>query len=133
MPLDIWVGDWNERGSKLITSFDPEAFYTFLYPLFEEFETISGQFIDQYDGTRFDPPHLDQVSDLIDQAEELVRQQSEIFEVHMGTCLGSAIEPRHEEIYESVSREDYLVFLSKWRSALLKARQDNKPLFFYGD
>ncbi|MEO0476905.1 MAG: hypothetical protein AAF085_13185 [Planctomycetota bacterium] len=133
MALDIWVGDWNEHGSKLITSFDPEAYYKFLYPLFEQFETVCGQFICQYDGAQFGPSSLDQISKLIDQAEKLIRQQEEVFEVHMGTFLGTSKHPKQEEIYESVSRDDYLQFISEWRSALLKARQDNKPLLFYGD
>ena len=133
MSLDIWVGDWSKAGSKLITSFDPEAYYIYLYPLFEEFEQTSGQFIDQYDGAIFEPSELDQVTTLIGQAESLVLQEDEEFVVHMGTCLGSALEPMHEEIYETVNRKDFLKFINEWKSAVAMASKLQKPLIFYGD
>ena len=133
MALDVWVGDWNEHGSKLIVSFDPEAYYSFLYPLFEEFEQTYGQMIDLYDGAMFQADALVSVFELIDKAKTFVSSQDEQFDVHMGINLGSYVEPKTEEIFCTVQRNEFLQFIERWRTATHMAQEAGKPLIFYGD
>ncbi len=133
MALDVWVGDWNKSESKLVVSFDPKVYYSFLSPLFEEFEKTYGQMIVPYDDAMFEPGSLGPVFELVDNAEALVSSQAEQFEVHMGTNLGTYFEPKKEEIYCTVHRDEFLEFIQKLRSAVRIAQQTGKPLIFYGD
>lgn len=134
MPLDVWIGlPTKNDGSGLVLSFDPEAYYWFLYPLFEEFVHSHGQMIDLYDGAMFAPEELKPVLDLVDRAVTQVAAQSDEFEVRTGTNLGSALKPRNKEIYHTVVRTEYLAFLEQLRSAALETQRLGKPLVFFGD
>jgi hypothetical protein len=133
MALDVWIGNPGRFAGRLVVSFDPEAYYTFLLPLFEEFANTHGQMIDLYDGAMFEPEALAPVLELVDKAEALISSQPEAFKVHMGTNLGSYLEPEHEEIYHTVNRADYLAFIGRLRAAVLQAQRTGKRLVFFGD
>ena len=98
-----------------------------------EFAQAHGQMIDPYDGAMFESTKLGPVLELIDKAKALVSAQPEEFEVHTGTNLGSSLEPKHEEIYHSVKRSEYLEFIEQLRAATLKAQSSGRPLVFFGD
>jgi hypothetical protein len=36
LALDVWIGDWNDRESRLLVSFEPETYYCFVVPSIEE-------------------------------------------------------------------------------------------------
>ena len=133
MALDVWVGRPGRLGSKLMVSFEPDAYYAFLSPLFEEFAQAHGRWIDPYEGTSFEPEGLAPVFALIAQAEARVAAQAEEFDVHVGTDIGSFHEPANEELYETVQRARYLEFIRVWRSAAELAQRARKPLVFWGD
>lgn len=133
MALDVWIGEPSRFIGGPAVSFEPEAYYSFLYPLFEEFAQAHGQMIDPYDGAMFESTKLGPVLELIDKAKALVSAQPEEFEVHTGTNLGSSLEPKHEEIYHSVKRSEYLEFIEQLRAATLKAQSSGRPLVFFGD
>ena len=133
MALDVWVGYPERKSGGPAVSFEPEAYYMFLYPLFEAFAKQHGKMIDQYDGVEFEGKELDHVIELVESAKSLIERQPEIFEVHMGTSLGSYMEPKNEEIYHNVERAEYLVFIERLRDAVLKAKSNHKPLVFFGD
>ncbi len=133
MALDVWIGNPKRFIGGPAVSFEPEAYYTFLFPLFEELAESCGQVIDLYDGAMFEPDALAPVLELVDKAHALISSQPEEFEVHMGTNLGSYLEPENEEIYYTVKRDEYLAFIAKLRSAVLDSRRRNKPLLFVGD
>jgi len=133
MALDVWVGapskNWFSIGSKLVTSFEPEAYYWFLYPLFEEFQKSSGILIDLYDGARFESYNLQGIKKLFNEGEGLVSEQSDRFEVH----VGSQVEPEEKELFETVDKKEFLYFLSELRSAIELSESSGKPLIFFGD
>jgi hypothetical protein len=133
MALDVWIGEPSRFIGGPAVSFEPEAYYSFLYPLFEEFAQAHGQMIDPYDGAMFESTKLGPVLELIDKAKALVSAQPEEFEVHTGTNLGNSLEPKHEEIYHSVKRSEYLEFIEQLRAATLKAQSSGRPLVFFGD
>lgn len=126
MALDVWVGDWNQAGSERVTSFDPEAYYWFLYPLIEEFASTHGKCIDLYDGAEFRPDELPSIHDLLDRAVALVSSQPVTFDVHVGTIS-------ERKLYSTVEREAFLAFLEQVRSAVSRCERSGKPLLFYGD
>lgn len=70
---------------------------------------------------------------LVIRAEVLISAQPEEFEVHMGTNLGSYHEPKKEEIFHTVKRNEYLKFIEGLRAAILEAKRTNTPLVFFGD
>ena len=133
MSLDVWIGRPTKTGRGLAVSFEPESYYWFLYSLFEEFAQSHGQMIDLYGGALFEPGELEPVLALVGRAETLVEAQGEQFDVHVETNLGSALEPRNEEIHGKVTRAEYLAFLRKLRAAVLEAQRLGKPLVFFGD
>ncbi len=133
MALDVWIGEPTRFAGRPAVSFEPEAYYSFLYPLFEEFAQSSGQMIDPYDGAKFESFELNSVLTLVDKAREMVAAQPEEIKVHMGTNMGSYLEPKHEEIYCSVNRYEYLEFIEKLRLAVVEAQRTGKPLVFFGD
>ena len=133
MALDVWVGKPTRFKGGPAVSFEPEAYYSFLYELFEEFAEVHGQMIDPYDGAIFESNELVPVLELIDKAEALVSAQEDEFEVHMGTNLGSYHEPKNEDIFFKVKREDYLKFINSLRLAARVAQKTGKPLVFFGD
>ena len=130
MALDIWVGDWNEKGSKL-TFLRPRSILFVLCPIFEDFEKEKGIMIDPYDGARFDSQFLDQVDELASKAESLVLSQPREFDVYMGTNLGTTLEPKNEEIYFTVKRSEFIDFIKKWESAIRQARESRKPYILW--
>lgn len=133
MALDVWVGaPAHDRGGPFV-SFEPEAYYVFLRPLFEVFAEQHGKLIDPYDGCQFEGDELDHLLELVEEARQLIAQQNEVFDIHMGTNVGSFLEPRNEEIYQQVVRSDYLAFVGRLRAAVLAARNGCQPLVFYGD
>jgi hypothetical protein len=133
MALDVWIGNPMRFTGSPAVSFEPEAYYSFLLPLFEEFAETYGQMIDPYDGAVFDTNALAPVIELVDKAQALISAQPEEFEVYMGTNLGSYLEPKNEEIYHPVKREEYLAFIDRLRSTVLEAQRTSKPLVFFGD
>lgn len=133
MALDVWVG-YPERGAGgPVVSFEPEAYYAFLSPLFEDFGELHGKWIDPYGGAVFEGTELAQVLALVGRARALVEQQPHAFDVHMGTKIGSFLEPCNEEIYSHVKRDEYLAFIDRLRGAVVQAQQGGKPLVFSGD
>src|SRR4030095_1353279 len=72
-------------GSTLATSFEPEAYYWFLYPLIEKLRDSHRKYIDLYGGCAFTPQELGLIRELISDAERLVQQQPNRFRVHVGT------------------------------------------------
>ena len=135
MALDVWVGYPSRNNPEnLIVAFEPEAYYTFLYSLFEDFAARHGKMIDQYAGTEFNgSKQLDKVLELVESAKSLIAAQPARFDVHMGTFLGSAIKPCHEEIYHTVTRAEYLAFVERLRFAVLEAKKKGESLWFVGD
>lgn len=133
MALDVWVGYPEPHRGGPSVSFEPEAYYSFLYPLLEDFAARHGKMIDPYDGAVFEGRELEDVLALVDRARSLIERQAEAFDVHIGTNMGSFVEPRHEEIYFRVNRADYLVFIERLRGAVLEAKASSRPLVFFGD
>ncbi len=58
MALDVWVGSWDQPGSTLVASFEPEAYFWFLYPLIDRLNRDHAKRIDLYDGCSFEPDEL---------------------------------------------------------------------------
>jgi hypothetical protein len=133
MALDVWIGRPTRFKGGPAVSFEPEAYYSFLYPLFEEFAATYGQMIDPYDGAVIETTELLPVLALVDRAKALVSAQPEVFDVHMGTNLGSFFEPKSEEMYDTVKRDEYLIFIEALRAAVFEAQRTNRPLVFVGD
>lgn len=133
MALDVWVGEPTRFVGGPAVSFEPEAYYSFIFPLFAEFAQSSGQMIGPYEGARFESSELAGVLALVDKAREMISAQPEEFQVHMGTNMGSYLEPRNEEIFCTVSRYEYLAFIEKLRLAVLEAQRTGKALVFFGD
>lgn len=129
MALDVWIGDWNDRGSRLVVSFDPEAYYWFLYPLIEQLRDSHGKYIDLYDGCEFKPQELSIIRTFISDAEALVRQQPNRFRVKVGTEL----QPVERELYAEVDRGSFLEFLASLSSAADQCLETGRSLCFYGD
>lgn len=129
MALDVWIGNWNKLGSRRVASFEPEAYYWFMYPMFEELATSHGKSIDLYDGCEFHPDELKLIEELVSKAEEFGRLQPDRFRVHVGTVC----EPRERKLYEEINRDAYLEFLATLRSAAQRCLDTGKSLHFYGD
>ncbi len=129
MALDVWIGDWNDPGSELAASFDPEAYYWFLYPLIERLQQSHGKYIDLYGGCEFSPNELALFEKFLSDAEALVQRQHRRFRVHTGTRT----QPIEKERYSEVDRESFLGFLASLRSAVRRCVQASKSLRFYGD
>ena len=133
MALDVWIGKPTQFKGGPSVSFEPEAYYSFLYELFEEFAEVHGQMIDPYDGAIFQATELAPVLELVDRAKELVSAQPEEFDVYMGKNLGSYYEPKDEDIYFKVKRSEYLMFIERLRQTVLEAQKVGKEVVFYGD
>jgi len=133
MALDVWIGYPTHNGKGPAVSFTPGAYYTFLNPLFEDFEEQHGTMIDPYDGAAFEGEELGPVLELVDRARRLVEEQPAVFDVFMGTNIGSYLEPKNEPVYHRVERAAYLEFLERLRAAVLAAQREHLPLVFYGD
>jgi hypothetical protein len=133
MALDVWIGKPTRFKGGPSVSFEPEAYYSFLYELFEEFAEVHGQMIDPYDGAIFQPSELAPVLELVDRAKELVSAQPEEFDVYMGKNLGSYYEPKDEDIYFKVKRHEYLNFIERLRQTVLEAQKAGKEVVFFGD
>jgi hypothetical protein len=116
-------------GSTLATSFEPEAYYWFLYPLIEKLRDSHRKYIDLYGGCEFTPQELGLIRELISDAERLVQQQPNRFRVHVGTQT----DPVKREIYAEVDRSSFLEFLASLTSAANRCSQCGKSLHFYGD
>lgn len=129
MALDVWIGDWNKLGSRRVASFEPEAYYWFMYPMFEELAASHGKCIDLYDGCEFQSDEIALVEELISKAEELGRRQPDRFRVHVGTVC----EPQERELYEEIDRDSYLEFLATLQSAAKRCLETGNSLHFYGD
>lgn len=133
MALDVWVGHPTRNKNGPSVTFSPEAYYSFLYPLFEDFAEQHGTMIDPYDGAAFEGEKLGPVLELVERARELVEKQPAVFDVHMGTNIGSYLEPKNEPVYHRVERAEFLEFLARLRAAVLAAKREHLPLVFYGD
>lgn len=129
MALDVWIGDPSDPTSTLAASFDPEAFYWFLYPLIEQLRESHGKYIDLYDGCEFKPQELGLIRTFIADAEALVGRQPSRFSVHVGT----QVEPIERKLYVEVDRGAFLGFLSSLRSAADRCLDTGKSMRFYGD
>ncbi|MCA9068371.1 MAG: hypothetical protein KDA84_05585 [Planctomycetaceae bacterium] len=113
----------------MVASFEPEAYFWFLHPLFERLAQDHGKYIDLYEGCAFTPEELHLFEDFLADAEVLVRQQELRFRVHVGTQT----HPIEKELFIEVGRESYLGFLASLRSAVQSCAEGAKPLCFYGD
>lgn len=129
MALDVWIGDWNDPGSELAASFEPEAYYWFLYPLIERLQQSHGKYIDLYGGCEFKPNELALFENFLSDAVALVQRQPRRIRVHTGTLT----QPNLKELYSEVDRESFLGFLASLRSAAQRCVQAGKSLRFYGD
>jgi hypothetical protein len=133
MALDVWIGEPTRFKGGPAVSFEPEAYYWFLYPLFEEFARLHGQMIDPYDGAAFLSTELAPVLKLVDDAEAMIAAQPSEFRVHIGTNLGTSFDPKNEAIYHTVKRDEYLKFIGKLHAAVLQAQKTGERLVFFGD
>jgi hypothetical protein len=133
MSLDVWIGVPGSTGARHVLAFEPEIYYLYLLPLFEDFAASGGPLIDQYGAARFGGAELAGLLALVDQARELVAAQADEFQAHWGTAIGSSVEPRHEEIWVEVDRAAFLGFIQQLRAAVLEAQASGQLLFFSGD
>lgn len=113
----------------MAVSFEPEAFYWFLYPLMKKLLESRGKYIHLWGDCEFAPREIDLIFNFVSRAEALVRQQRDVFRVHMGTQT----QPVKRELYTEVDRASLLAFLGSLRLAADQCLQMGKSLHFYGD
>lgn len=133
MSLDLWIGKPNRLRSKHALSFEPEAYYWFLYPLFEAFHASHGVMIDLYDGAWFEPGSFAPLFELFDNAEAMIKAQPEMIDVCVGTELGTKAKPENQKIIVQINRAEYLEFINELKSIVRRAQQAKQPLVFFGD
>ena len=110
-------------------SFEPEAYYWFMYPLVAQLHEQHDKFFDLWDGCEFKSDELHLFRTLIDDVEALLAREPETFSVH----VGRQTKPIEEELYIEVKREEYESFLATLRSIAKECEQAEKSLHVYGD
>jgi len=129
MPLDIWIGDWNSPRSKLVLSFENEAYYWFIEPIIAQSHDQGGKWFDLYDGAEFRPDELHHVEGIIALAMEQVRSKPQEWDVKVGTQL----KPEPKDLFVRVRKQQFLDFLSAWKCVADSCREQQKSMSLYGD
>lgn len=106
-------------GSEYVCSFENEAIYWLLYPLFVELKGETGKDIDLYDVCSFGGTELKALSDTIESAYKMIEGKPESWDVVTGFFTDTG-----EEIRESVSKQEVQVLLGQISKAIQKAERD---------
>lgn len=129
MPLDIWFGNWDSPGSKLMLSFEEEAYYWFIEPLIAQSCEQGGKWFDLYDGAEFKPDELHHIEQIIDRAIELVESKPQTWDVK----VGMQDKPEQRELCTKIEKQPFLDFLSAWKRIVDKCQKKRQSMFLYGD
>ncbi|BCM92447.1 hypothetical protein IAD21_04327 [Abditibacteriota bacterium] len=110
---------------------EEEGYYWFLYPLFQQLQKRTGQFVDQYGVAIFGGDNLDSLANTIAAARQLTENHPEEWDVVVGFEVGPA-RPRRE-IRQPVNKARMLSLLDKLQTAIAKATEKNYYVAFWGD
>ena len=139
MALDVYLQKDNNLPhvggeQKHIISFEDDGYFSFLYDLFKELETKTGQVIETYEDAFFSGELLDSLTETVFKAKDLVSQQPEVWEEFIGTILHDVKgKDKIEKIYTTVYKEKLMLKLEQLENAIKEAKEKNLGIFFFGD
>jgi hypothetical protein len=132
MTLDIGILlsekplDFDPEGA---ISFDDDGYFWFLYPIFQEIYTKTGEMIDLYEVTIFKGDNLLLLQEAIEKGLNLVENQPLEWDVHIGTQYY----PIQQELYSTVVKQDFLNLLHTFQKLVRRAINNGETLICYGD
>lgn len=106
--------------------FEDDGYYWFLYPFFEKAAQQTGQYIDPYGDSVFEPAHLPALLAVLEDAATLAEQQPDVWDVRLG-CRGS------EEIYVQVSKSTLQDMLAGFIALVQRAMTARMNVVGWGD
>ena len=128
MSLSIGIGK-NSRSMEYKLAFEPEAFYWVIEPEIEHLNSVTGKYIDLYDGVTFNPTEFVHLRKLIDDVKVRINNQPD----HWQEFVGRQTHPEEKDLFEKVSKVKFLGFVAQLESIIDEAQSKNLGVVFDGD
>ena len=109
--------------------FYDDAYYWFLYPLFEALAEMSGQIIDLYQDALFEADTLPLLKETVQKAKQLVDQQPDEWLVRTGTLT----RPINKDLVMPVRKEKFLARLDRLEQLINAAIDTGENILCFGD
>jgi hypothetical protein len=130
--LDIGITVKQDRSGALDPrwgiALDDDGYYWYLYPLFEELHSQTGEMIDLYGDALFKGETLLSLQRIVQKALEIVRKQPPEWEVLIGWYGVS-----QEQIFSKVSKETFVSLPERFEHLIDRAIQENEFVVCLGD
>ncbi len=128
MSLAIGIGT-DSRSMEYKLAFEPEVFYWVMGPEIDKLSSVTGKYIDLYDGVTFKTVEFVHLRTLINDVKARVSTKPDYWE----EFVGKQIHPEEKELYSKVSKTKFLEFLSLFESIVYEAESKEMGVVFDGD
>ena len=127
MSLDVGIKNGVTIDKKF--SFEDDGYYWYLHPLFEKMAERIGVYIDLYGDAEFGTGTIVHIESLLTEADELISQQPDEWEVHTGTQS----HPVEKELYSKVRKLEFINKMLILRKMVSEVKDNGGKLVFVGD
>lgn len=128
MSLVIGIGQ-NSRSMEYKLAFEPEVFYWVMVPEIDYLNSVTGKYIDLYDGITFKPVEFVHLQKLVNDVKARVERQPENWQ----EFIGRQTHPYEKDLYEKVNKVKFLEFVYQFESVITEAESKNIGVVFDGD
>jgi len=127
MAVDLFVSGLKDDEPRV--RFDDDAYYWFMWPLFEALAKRTGQLVDLYGKATFREDSLAALRDTVSEARRLVSAKPDSWQVVVGWMDMS----RKQERYATAQRADFIRLLDDLDRLIAQAEQLRSPIVCLGD
>jgi hypothetical protein len=117
-------------GEPCIVFDEDEAYYWFLWPLFDRLHADTGQLIDLYGNACFSGASLVLLREMLKEARKRVLAQPETWQVVIGQSRGPQ---GPQDIFAKATRTEFLQFLNDCEGLVIEAVETACAVIFWGD
>lgn len=119
----------DSRSMEYKLAFEPEVFYWVMGPEIDHLNSVTGKYIDLYDGVTFKPIEFVHLRKLIDDVKERVSTKPDYWEEY----VGRQTHPEEKDLYSKVSKTKFLEFIALLESIVGEAESKEMGVVFDGD
>ncbi|MCX2835442.1 hypothetical protein [Microbulbifer thermotolerans] len=128
MSLVIGIGK-DSKSMEYKLAFEPEVFYWVMGPEIDHLSSVTGKYIDLYDGVTFQTIELVHLKRLIKDLKNRISSKPEYWQ----EFVGKQTHPEEKDLYTKVSKSKVLEFISQFESIVDEAESKEVGVVFDGD
>ena len=128
MSLAIGIGK-DSRSMEYKLAFEPEVFYWAMGPEVDHLNSVTGKYIDLYDGVTFKPIEFVHLRKLLTDVRNRIAEKPEYWD----EFIGRQTHPEEKDLYNKVNKSKFLEFLFLLEKIVEEAESKDQGIVFDGD